>query len=221
MRLYFGRKAKKGGSSNPCNGLNKKKCQSSSNCNWVLQPLKSGKSRRKGLCVLKSVLSPKRRTPSPKRRTPSPKRHAVNGKPAMPKGPYYDPSQYKSLSGNEKKMREIEMALNRSKWNSENPEPQEGDKLSWDQKTDVAEHFRKELPRITVPIGENKKIYIKHLQKGVDKFIDEYEYDPEWTHQFWDPYEYDDDELLAAQVTAMIDAEMQDGSFAPGGYLSV
>ena len=59
MRSYFSRKSIKGGSTNPCNGLNKKKCQSSSSCNWELQPLESGKSRRKGLCVLKSALSPK------------------------------------------------------------------------------------------------------------------------------------------------------------------
>ena len=31
----------------------------------------------------------------------------------------------------------------------------------------------------------------------------------------------EDDELLTSQVTAMIDSEMEDGSFAPGGYLSV
>lgn len=189
MKMTKRFKSKRGGSSNSttCKGRLKgkkgnPKCEDSSGCKWIPK-----KGKVKGHCATRTQSSNSKKSVKAKK-------NSVNGKPAMPEGPYYDPSHYK-------------------------PEPQEGDKLRWDQKTDVSEHFRKGLSRLTVPNGENKKIYINHLHQGVDKFIDNYEYDPEWSHHFWNPSE--DDELLTSQVTAMIDSEMKDGSFAPGGYLSV
>jgi len=90
-------KSKRGGSSKPppCKGRKKTvgqhKCEDSSGCKWIPK-----KGKVNGHCATRTQSSNSKKSVKAKK-------NSVNGKPAMPEGPYYDPSHYKPLTASERK----------------------------------------------------------------------------------------------------------------------
>lgn len=155
MKMTKRFKSKRGGSSNSttCKGRKKTvgqhKCEDSSGCKW-----KPKKGKVNGHCVTRTQSSNSKKSVKAKK-------NSVNGKPAMPEGPYYDPSNYKPLTTSERKDYQNEL---RRQWNATHPLPKNGVKL-----TDAEIKAIKEMDFYTT-----SKETVE-----IDEFLGNFEYNPQ------------------------------------------